>query len=344
VKINYKSAADVNRAYDVEGFRQWLLKKDMANNTLNTYSDAVRMFFRHVRKPFDAVTESDATSWIHMMRKKKVERNTQRNRLAALKHYYEYIEKTYDVPSPVRNFKPIREAVKVPNLITPDDFERLVLCWDTRTEIGRRNAAIICLMGDTGLRKEEVVAARVGDVKVDKSKFFIHTRETDTKTTHERLIPFGLLEKTNLVGEYWSAYYLDITRKKKWRPEMPLFTVMYGANAGKPIGNASVSSLVKTAAKRAEIPFKISPHSFRHFYATYSIYNGADIRAVQKILGHRFISTTERYVHLAATINDDYLRLNATSQLNPSPSAMTGFVEIMKSLNKEVSKWSNQTK
>ena len=190
-----------------------------------------------------------------------------------------------------------RTERKLPHALTPSEVARLLSAPNPATKSGRRDRLLLEFMYACGLRVSEAVNLRVGDV--DMQRGLLKVRGKGGK---ERLVPVA---KSTLA-------HLAICKKELPKPctaQMLLFAVPGSARA---IGRGRAWRMVKTYAAKAGLPTLPSPHWLRHSFATHLLNNGADIRAIQEMLGHARIATTQIYTHIAS----DRLR-NAYRKAHP---------------------------
>ena len=185
-----------------------------------------------------------------------------------------------------------RRSVTLPHVLTAGQVGRLLAAPDRTTSRGRRDAAFLELLYATGLRVSELCELVVGDVDLKRCL----VRVQKGKGGKERWVPVGKPALSAL-----AFYRADLP---KALPNHPLFPSRFG-NGKQPIGRGLVWNAVKEHAKKAGLPQLPSPHWLRHSFATHLLSGGADVRAIQEMLGHARVSTTQVYTHVAT----DRLRL-----------------------------------
>lgn len=178
-----------------------------------------------------------------------------------------------------------RGRLSLPHALTAGQIARLLAAPDGATPKGRRDTALLELMYASGLRVSEVIALRVGDMDVKRG--FLRVRG---KGNRERLVPVSKQALKAL-----AAYTTSLPSMRN--PRAYLFPQ---PNGKRPLGRGTVWRAVKTHAISAGLPRLPSPHWLRHSFATHLLSGGADIRAIQEMLGHARIATTQRYTHLVS--------------------------------------------
>lgn len=180
----------------------------------------------------------------------------------------------------------------IPDVLTYGEIQRILATIDLSTDHGQRNRAMLEVLYASGLRVSELIQLRITDLYLDVG--FIRVIGKGDK---ERLVPIGSEAIKHL------QFYLELTRPKVPVQRNAENTVFLNRR-GNGLSRVMVFKIIKQATREAGIYKKVSPHTFRHSFATHLIEGGADLRAVQDMLGHESILTTEIYTHL----NTDFLR------------------------------------
>ncbi|MFH5831554.1 site-specific tyrosine recombinase XerD [Halalkalibaculum sp. DA384] len=182
-----------------------------------------------------------------------------------------------------------KKAQKLPEVLTPDEIVQILEVPDRTTDQGIRNAAIMECLYATGMRVSELTG-----LELDSLFFEIGFIRVIGKGNKERLVPVG--EKAQEALEHYIEYirpnYLSEENPQKSNNRVFL------NNRGGPLSRMSIWNIVNNAAERAGIKKNVYPHIFRHSFATHLLEGGADLRAVQEMLGHTSINTTEIYTHV----------------------------------------------
>ncbi|MEX0929464.1 MAG: site-specific tyrosine recombinase XerD [Balneolales bacterium] len=180
-----------------------------------------------------------------------------------------------------------QKAMKLPDVLDQDEVNRLLSSFDRETNAGIRDSAILECMYATGMRVSEVVQLRLDQLFLETG--FI---KVVGKGSKERLVPIGRTATVALQD------YIAIRARFVRDPEKSKNTVFLNIKLGSPFSRMSIWKMVKKAAHRAGIEKKVNPHTLRHSFATHLLEGGADLRAVQEMLGHVSILTTEIYTHV----------------------------------------------
>jgi integrase/recombinase XerD len=212
-------------------------------------------------------------------------------RLTVLKRYFRWALRERLIPAdPTLKLQAARQALRVPKTLTEHQVEALLAAPDVATALGVRDRTMLELMYASGLRVSELVSLKVLNVSLADNVLRVIG-----KGSKERLVPFGE------VAGLWLTQYLGVGRPEllAGQPTQDLFVSTRGVNAGSAMSRVMFWMIVKKYARGAGITAPLSPHTLRHAFATHLLNHGADLRAVQMLLGHADISTTTIYTHVA---------------------------------------------
>ena len=216
---------------------------------------------------------------------------TANRRLTVFKRYFRWaLRERLINADPTLKLQAARQALRVPKTLTEAQVEALLGAPDTDTVLGARDRTMLELMYASGLRVSELVTLRVFNVSLSENVLRVFG-----KGNKERLVPFGE------VAAQWIKQYLEEARASllAGRQSDDLFVTHRGPKAGSAMSRVMFWMIVKRLALRAGITAPLSPHTLRHAFATHLLNHGADLRAVQMLLGHAYISTTTIYTHVA---------------------------------------------
>ena len=216
---------------------------------------------------------------------------TANRRLTVFKRYFRWaLRERLINADPTLKLQAARQALRVPKTLTEAQVEALLGAPDTDTVLGVRDRTMLELMYASGLRVSELVTLRVFNVSLSENVLRVFG-----KGNKERLVPFGE------VAAQWIKQYLEEARASllAGRQSDDLFVTHRGPKAGSAMSRVMFWMIVKRLALRAGITAPLSPHTLRHAFATHLLNHGADLRAVQMLLGHADISTTTIYTHVA---------------------------------------------
>jgi integrase/recombinase XerD len=216
---------------------------------------------------------------------------TANRRLTVFKRYYRWaLRERAITQDPTLRLSSAKSPMRVPKTLSEHQVDTLLATPDTDTDLGLRDRAMLELMYASGLRVSELVDLKTWHVALNEQVLRI-----TGKGNKERLVPYGQ------VAGQWLERYLSHARVAilAGRSSEDLFVTSRGATAGQAMSRVMFWNVVKKYAWQAGITTPLSPHTLRHAFATHLLNHGADLRAVQLLLGHADISTTTIYTHVA---------------------------------------------
>jgi integrase/recombinase XerD len=219
--------------------------------------------------------------------------------VAAVRGFYRFLVLDQQIPfSPAEDLQPPRAWPALPKFLSLDDVDRLIGAPDVARPLGLRDRAMIELLYATGMRVSELVAVRPADLHLAQ-----HYLTCVGKGSKERLIPIG-----EEASAWVTRYQADGRRALlKGRTSPRLFVNARGG----PLSRVGFWKILKAHGRRVGLPQSLSPHVLRHSFATHLLERGADLRAIQMMLGHADLSTTQIYTHvLEARLRSVYDRFH----------------------------------
>ncbi len=204
-----------------------------------------------------------------------------------MRSFFEYlIFEKYISNNPLSLIESPRISRKLPDTLTIKEINTLASNIDINSSEGERNTAIIETLYGCGLRVSELISLQISDLFF--SEEFI---KVTGKGNKQRLVPINTMTKQVITS------YMDNSRKKLKIVEQ-FKDILFLNRRGRTLTRAMIFTIVKNLAKQANIKKNISPHTFRHSFATHLLENGADLKTIQQLLGHQSITTTEIYMHI----------------------------------------------
>jgi integrase/recombinase XerD len=268
-------------------------ERNASRHTLDAYRRDLRDFFVLLerRRVTPAVaTPDDVVAWLERQRKAGRKASTVARRMAALRGFYAHLLRERLVArDPTEHIEQPRLSRPLPKTLSREAVATLVEAPDVTTPRGLRDRTLLELLYASGLRASECLALRVRDV--NRNAGYLQAMGKGRK---ERLVPIGAEALA------WLDRYLAIARPALLGPgrESPLIFVN---PRGRALSRQSLWQLVLRAARRAGLRQRVSPHTLRHCFASHLLEGGADLRAVQAMLGHADIATTQIYTHLPSS-------------------------------------------
>ncbi len=275
----------MNWDHIVSDFRSYLrLERSMSENTINSYISDIRKLNDFVPIS-ETLSSEDISEFIESQQNCGISKRSQARMVSAFRTFYKFLElEGYIKTNPTDRIGTPKLSKYIPVVLSLDEVESIISAVDLSDPLGHRNKAILETLYSCGLRVSELVELKVSDLFFDES--FIRVTGKGDK---QRLVPVGEPAKEAIL------HYLKQT-SRLFAKEDTLFL----NRRGKKLSRVMVFNIVKNHAAKAGITKTISPHTFRHSFASHMVENGADLRAVQQMLGHESILTTEIYTHIDA--------------------------------------------
>jgi integrase/recombinase XerD len=285
----------------LKSFKAYLqVEKSLPENTILAYTRDVAKLMNYAESQDNladprAIKTSDLQQFIEVIAQLGLEASTQSRIISGIRSFYNFLLIENEIKSdPTELLEMPRIGRKLPDVLSVDEIEVMINTIDLSLPNGERNKAMIEMLYGCGLRVSELVNLKLSDLYFAEN--FI---KVTGKGNKQRLVPIG-----NGAIAQVQRYISMIRIHQKVKKEAE--DVIFLNNRGKGLTRAMIFSIVKTLAEKAGIRKTISPHTFRHSFATHMVENGADLRSVQEMLGHASITTTEIYTH----IDREYLRKN----------------------------------
>lgn len=272
-------------------YRQYLkLEKSLSGNTLDAYMDDLNKLLRFIEYDgldFRALTVDDLHRFFAGLADVGIHPRSQARILSGIRSFYRFLLLEKEIEhDPSDLMESPRIGRRLPEILTVAEIDAMIGAIDLSTPEGQRNRAVLEMLYSCGLRVSELCNLRLSDLFLDER--FIRVRGKGGK---ERLVPMSERAVDEL--ELW---FLDrnLIRVKPGNEDY----VFLSPRRGNPLSRITVFYWVKELAAVAGISKNISPHTFRHSFATHLLEGGANLRVIQAMLGHENISTTEIYTHV----------------------------------------------
>lgn len=259
------------------------IERAMSENTVSSYVSDLTLFFDSLSKAPEEISADDIMTYFSDRR--SISKRTQARILSAMRSFFNYlILEGYITDNPCDRVDAPKTGRRLPEVLSVENVDAMISSVDTASWTGLRDRALLEVMYGCGLRVSEAVTLKISDIFFREG--FVRIIGKGDK---QRLVPLGDMASEAL-GSYLQA---------RPEPDDPKNSdyVFLNVRGGR-LSRVSAFNLVKSAALAAGITKTISPHSLRHSFATHLIANGADLRAVQEMLGHESILTTEIYTHI----------------------------------------------
>jgi len=234
------------------------------------------------------ITENTARGYLYYANELGLSRSTINRRIAAMKSFFKFAtRKKYAALNPMENIAMGKLPQRLPEYLDQDEIVRVIESPDIQTEGGLRDRAILETLYGSGLRVSELVGIKVSDVNLRESWVRVYG-----KGARQRIAPLG-----SYGVDYLRGYIAATEEKRRVSGTEQMFLNLRGG----PLTDRAVRDIVRKYCEKADAKEILSPHGFRHSFATHLLDNGADLRVVQELLGHKRISSTQVYTHVTRT-------------------------------------------
>lgn len=284
----------------VNGFKSYLmLERSLSANSIAAYLQDVsklESYFQIHKMEVEAkaVTRDHLTAFIFWINDLGLADHSQARLISGLKAFYKYLLiEDIILDDPTELLESPRLSRKIPSVLSYNEVRRVLDVINLSTDHGIRNRAMLETLYACGLRVSELTNLKLSNLFAN-----IGFIKVTGKGDKERLVPIGENALKHI------ELYIEGVRRKQMNIHSDHENILFLNRRGKSLSRVMVFMVVKEAVANAGISKNISPHTFRHSFATHLIEGGADLRAVQDMLGHESITTTEIYTHL----DRDYLR------------------------------------
>lgn len=286
---NTKKWADAARRYTT----YIKLEKRLAANSVEAYLRDLRLFAHFILRMWDVppqkVEPQMVERFMAWLFDKGREKTSQARALSSVKSFFNFLMMEDRIEaSPAEFIQSPKFGRQLPDILSTDEIDRIIAAVDTSTVKGLRDQAMLEVLYSCGLRVSELISLRIQDLFFGEGYIRVIG-----KGDKQRLVPISTVARDKI------QRYLEERRSARSGEE-----VVFLNNRGGQLTRVMVFTILKQAAQRAGIDKHISPHTFRHSFATHLLEGGASIRQVQEMLGHESILTTEIYTHL----DSDHLR------------------------------------
>jgi len=267
------------------------VERNLSHNTISAYKNDLNRYCEYLEERKivspQSVKLKDIQKFINILSEIGLSERTIARNISAIKSFHHFLVIEEDVEkNPTEFLEAPKISRKLPETLELQEVEKILNVIDQSSDKGIRDRAIIELLYSTGIRVSELLNLEKSEVYFDEGFIRIFG-----KGRKERVVPFGDCAK-NALQKYIKGVRVSLIQKGD--SENKVFLNLRGS----PLSRMGVWKIIRNYVKQTDIDKKVSPHVFRHSFATHLLEGGANLRAVQKMLGHVDISTTEIYTHL----------------------------------------------
>ena len=281
---------DWNQA--IKDYKSYLkIERGLSLNSIVSYENDIISLKNYIldnkikESPIEC-TPDTVNSFIYNSSKKNSPRS-QARKISGLKSFFKFLVfEGYLKSSPMSNIESPKLGRKLPDILNVEEISQMINSINIKEKFGQRNKTIIEILYGTGIRVSELIELKISNIFFKENLIRVLG-----KGDKERFVPIGLKAKKSIID------YINNNRKYQ-KIEESSNDILILSKYGKKITRHMIFTLIKNISKKSGITKKISPHTFRHSFASHLLKNGADLRTIQLILGHENITTTEIYTHL----------------------------------------------
>lgn len=278
--------------YAINDFKDYLrIERGLSNNSIESYESdlkKLKIFLNNAKTTINPleVTPDLIKEFIYHI-SKKIKSSSQSRTISGIRSFYDYLmfEKLIDF-NPLINIESPKQQRNLPSTLSENEINILIKNIDMKKNESERNIAIIETLYGCGLRVSELINLKISDLFFNED--FI---KVTGKGNKQRLVPICAINIS-----YINKYMENSRKKLKINPLHS--DILFLNRRGNSISRAMIFTIIKNLSKESGFNKKISPHTFRHSFATHLLENGADLKTIQQLLGHESITTTEIYMHL----------------------------------------------
>lgn len=273
------------------------LERNLSENTIHSYENDLLKLVSYLDikniDDWDNVNSKILTAFFCELTDLGISSSTTARYMSSFKGFFSYIRKNgFIKKNPTDVLSSTRLSRKLPEVLTVEEIDKLLDQPDNSGKLGLRDRALLELFYSSGLRVSEIIGLKISDLYLDDEIIRVFG-----KGSKERIVPIG-----SSAIKWLKEYFINsrILLEKKMASE----NIVFLNKNGKKLSRMGVWKIVKKYCDMAGIEKEVHPHTFRHSFATHLLEGGADLRAVQEMLGHADISTTQIYTH----INRDFIK------------------------------------
>jgi len=283
----------MNWSEKITDFSNFLkFEKNFSDNTLDAYLRDIKKLESFAINDLDGVSPQDISyhnlqEFIYQLSKKKISERSQARGVSSIKAFFKFLlEEDYRQDNPASLLEGPKLGLYLPDTLSIEDIDRIISNIDVKTDMGKRNQCILEVLYGCGLRVSELVDLKISNINF-KENFLL----VEGKGDKMRLVPLAK-STADYINDYITTVRINAKANKKFQD------ILFLNSRGTSMSRVIVFIIIKEMTQKAGITKSISPHTFRHSFATHLLQNGADLRFIQEMLGHSSITTTQVYTHL----------------------------------------------
>jgi len=265
------------------------VERNLAENTISAYSSDLRHFFDYIHEAFGISNPISATrqvirQYLSGLVRYGYRRRSVKRKQSALRRFYRFLQREGLIKAnPVSTLPGLKQAQELPNTIPEETMNTMLDDWIPNNKFEIRNKAILETLYASGMRASELVSLRISDIDLARG-----IARVLGKGRKERYVTLGTRAVESI------QVYLGHREEFK-----PVTEVLFVSRSGRPLTRVSLWKIVNKTFERLAFIYGVHPHVIRHSFASHLLNRGADLRSIQELLGHKSITATQVYTHVA---------------------------------------------
>ncbi|MDR3026677.1 site-specific tyrosine recombinase XerD [Chryseobacterium sp.] len=267
-------------------------ERNFSENTLDAYVRDIKKLKDYAKEDLanvgpDSIGYENLQEYIFNLSKQKFSERSQARWISSIKAFFKFLlEDEYREDNPAALLEGPKLGLYLPDTLSLPDINKIIAAIEVNTDLGKRNHSIIEVLYGCGLRVSELI-----DLKISNINFKEQYIKVNGKGNKTRFVPLA-----DYTADLLESYIKEVRSKGKINKKYE--DTLFLNSRGTSMSRVIVFLIIKELTDKAGVNKKISPHTFRHSFATHLLQNGADLRYIQEMLGHSSITTTEIYTHL----------------------------------------------
>ncbi|MGL6127819.1 site-specific tyrosine recombinase XerD [Chryseobacterium artocarpi] len=267
-------------------------ERNFSENTLDAYVRDIKKLKDYAEEDLanvgpDSIGYENLQEYIFNLSKQKFSERSQARWISSIKAFFKFLlEDEYREDNPAALLEGPKLGLYLPDTLSLPDINKIIAAIEVDTDLGRRNHSIIEVLYGCGLRVSELIDLKISNINFKEQYIKVHGKGNKT-----RFVPLA-----DYTAELLESYIKEVRSKGKINKKYE--DTLFLNSRGTSMSRVIVFLIIKELTDKAGVNKKISPHTFRHSFATHLLQNGADLRYIQEMLGHSSITTTEIYTHL----------------------------------------------
>ncbi|ASE63034.1 site-specific tyrosine recombinase XerD [Chryseobacterium indologenes] len=267
-------------------------ERNFSDNTLDAYVRDIKKLKDYAEEDLanvgpDTIGYENLQEYIFNLSKQKFSERSQARWISSIKAFFKFLlEDEFREDNPAALLEGPKLGLYLPDTLSLPDINRIIAAIEVNTDLGKRNHCIIEVLYGCGLRVSELIDLKISNINFKEQYIKIHGKGNKT-----RFVPLA-----DYTAEMLESYIKEVRSKGKINKKYE--DTLFLNSRGTSMSRVIVFLIIKELTDKAGVNKKISPHTFRHSFATHLLQNGADLRYIQEMLGHSSITTTEIYTHL----------------------------------------------